>query len=177
MHLRHYDHDGRARFVTFCTYKRIPLLTNNTFRKAVLETVCFVSSEFKLHLLGYVLMPEHVHLVIVPPEEVKLGSVVGEIKRQSALWIHDLLQKQGGMLMDQMTIIRDGVPRFVLWQRRCYDHNCRTEQDVWEKVNYCHNNPVKRGLAKSPERWEWASYRYYADGANVLLEINLAEEP
>jgi putative transposase len=176
MHLRHYDHDGRARFVTFCTHKRIPLLTNNTFRKAVLETICYVSSEFKLRLLGYVLMPEHVHVVIVPPEEVVLGDVVGEIKRQSALWIHDLLQKQGGPLMDQLTIIRNGVSRFVLWQRRCYDHNCRTEQDVWEKVNYCHNNPVKRGLVKSPERWEWSSYRYYADGTNALLEINLADE-
>jgi putative transposase len=176
MHLRHYDHDGRARFVTFCTHKRIPLLTNNTFRKAVLGTIRFVGSEFKLRLLGYVLMPEHVHLVLVPPEEVRLGGAVGEIKRQSALWIHDLLQKQGGMLMDQMTIIRDGVPRFVLWQRRCYDHNCHTEKDVWEKVNYCHNNPVKRGLVKSPERWEWSSYRYYADGTNALLEINLSEE-
>ena len=173
MNLRHYDHDGRARFVTFNTHRSTPLLTDAEFNQIVVDTLFSVCRTRQLRLLAYVVMPEHVHIVVVPPLTAKLGKIIGEMKFSSAMKIHNVLAARQSLLLSRMQVIRNGKTKFCLWQRRCYDRNCRTESEVWEKVNYCHTNPVKRRLVKNPEDWKWSSYSYYQQSDNVLLEIDV----
>jgi putative transposase len=125
-------------------------------------------------LLAYVIMPEHVHLVLWPPEAMALGTVVGEIKRCAAKETLSHLSKADGQVLDRLTVRRDSAERRVLWQRRCYDHNCRSETSVWEKVEYCHQNPVKRRLVHKAEDWEWSSYRWYKGDRDVPLQMDMA---
>jgi putative transposase len=172
MKLKHYDHDGRARFITFCTHKRIPVLTNTPFRKVIIGCLEEIRTRYKLHFLGYVIMPEHVHLVVVPPKELKLGFVIGELKRISAKRIHELLFRNNGDLIKRLTVSRNGQQRFALWQRRCLDHNCRSDESVWEKIEYCHNNPVTRGLVSKPDDWQWSSCRWYLGKQGVVLRMD-----
>jgi putative transposase len=174
MQLKHYDHDGRARFVTFSTHRRIPILTDRTINDIVVGAIFHVCNTYHLRLLAYVIMPEHVHLVVVPPLTAKLGPIIGEMKFSSAMRIHELLIARQSLLLERLLTVRNGVSKFCLWQRRCYDHNCRTVSSVWEKVNYCHDNPVKRGLVKSAEDWGWSSYSYYRRSDNALAEIDVA---
>jgi putative transposase len=174
MKLKHYDHDGRARFVTFCTHKRIPVLTNTPFRKIIVECLEEVRKNYNLRLLGYVIMPEHVHLVVVPPKELKFGPVIGELKHISAKRIHELLSGNTGDLIHRLTAMRNGRQRFALWQRRCFDHNCRSDESVWEKVEYCHNNPVTRGLVSKPDDWKWSSCRWYEGRQDAALRMDVA---
>jgi putative transposase len=134
-----------------------------------------IRNSHNLILLGYVVMPEHVHLVVVPPIEAKLGTIIGELKRMSSKRIHDILASQKSPLLEKFHVIRHGVGKFALWQIRCYDHNCRTPESIWEKVNYCHNNPVKRGLVGGPENWEWSSYRWYSGKRKGCLKINVEQ--
>jgi putative transposase len=173
MQLKHYDHDGRARFVTFNTHRRIPVLMDHSINDIVVEAIFQVSRERQFRLLAYVIMPEHVHLVVVPPLSAKLGPIVGEIKFSSAMRIHELLASRKSPLLDRLCATRNGISKFCLWQRRCYDHNCRTESSVWEKVNYCHTNPVKRGLVEGPEDWRWSSYEYYRREESALVDISV----
>ena len=119
-------------------------------------------------------MPDHIHLVVVPPEEVELGPIIGELRRITARDIHKLLKGSQSDLSGELLIRRDGKERMAVWQRRCFDHNCRTEESVWEKVNYCHNNPVRRGFVRQAADWQWSSYGYYATSDNVLFEIDAA---
>ena len=149
MKLRHYDNDGRARFVTFCTHRRLPLLTNRSFRGIVVKSIDEVRSVHGFALLGYVIMPEHVYLVLWPPEVMDVGRVVGEIKRRSAIEMLSVLSRAESQVLDRLAVRRDSIERRVIWQRRCYDHNCRSESSVWEKAEYCHQNPVKRGLVRN----------------------------
>jgi putative transposase len=76
MNLRHYDHDGRARFVTFCTHRRLPLLSTNAFRKIITDCLGELRREYQFRLIAYVIMPEHVHPIIVPKEETALGEMI-----------------------------------------------------------------------------------------------------
>jgi putative transposase len=172
MKLRHYDHDGRARFVTFCTHRRIPLLTDNRFRRTIVAGIDKMRKEFHFRLVAYVIMPEHVHLVIIPQEEMVLGKVIGELKKRTAMEIHTILLTTGSPILDKLKVSRNGAKRFALWQKRCYDHNCRSETSVLEKVKYCHENPVKRGLVHSPSDWEWSSCRWYEGNGDAVLEID-----
>jgi len=105
-------------------------------------------------------MPEHVHLVLFPSEGMKLGLVIREIKSRSAK-----------RFFEGSGIGPPGAKR-VFWQRRCYDHNCRSVETVRQKVRYCHKNPVTRGLVTSPSDWEWSSYNWYHGVANVPLRMD-----
>ncbi len=172
MKLKHSDHDGRARFITFCTHKRIPVLTNTSFRKVIVKCLEKVRESYELRLLGYVIMPEHVHLVVVPPKELKLGPVIGELKHISAKRIHELLHAKNGDLIKRLIVTRNGRQQFALWQRRCFDHNCRSDESVWVKIEYCHNNPVTRELVARAEDWPWSSCGWYKGKRCVVLKMD-----
>lgn len=161
MRFRHFDGDGRARFVTFSTHRQLPVLTNHAFRQELANCIDTVWATYQFHLIGYVFIPEHVHLVLIPAENTNVGEIIGEIKRQSAGAIHRLLNSHAAGGLSALYTVRNGQSRFVLWKRRCYDHNYRSIESVWQKVNYCHNNPVKRKLVTAPEDWRWSSCRWY----------------
>ena len=63
----------------------------------------------------------------------------------------------------------------VFWQKRCYDHNCRTLETTLEKISYCHNNPVRRGLVAEPGDWRWSSYNCYQGVEDVPLTVDRFE--
>jgi putative transposase len=158
--LRHYDNLGTARFVTFSCYYRLPSLSHVGAKEIVIEELDHARAKHGVQILGYVLMPDHVHLVLLPPEGMKLGLVVREIKSRSARRYFATTQ-----------IGPSGGTR-VFWQRRCYDHNCRTPDTVREKIQYCHNNPVSRGLVSEPSDWEWSSYNWYQGRRDVPLILD-----
>jgi putative transposase len=106
-----------------------------------------------MFITGYVIMPEHVHLLVGEPECGKLSVAIQMLKQNVA--------RQLGIAGNQ--------PRF--WQRRYYDFNVWTEAKRIEKLRYLHRNPVTRGLVARPEDWEWSSFRHWATGAEGIVEI------
>ena len=117
----------------------------------------------KFRLLAYVIMPEHVHMVIHPPDGMPMGLVVREIKSCSARRFFKVER-----------IGRPGEKR-VFWQKRCYDHNCRSLEKTIEKIRYCHNNPARRGLVRDPGAWKWSSYNCYHGVNDVPLKVDVIE--
>jgi len=63
-------------------------------------------------------------------------------------------------------------PERSFWQARFYDFNVWSERKRVEKLRYMHRNPVKRGLAESPEQWRWSSYRHYFLGEAGAVQVN-----
>lgn len=163
--LRHFDHLGTARFVTFICYRRHRYLDDSFARRTVIAELSSLREEHQIKILGYVIMPEHVHLVLWPPDEVRLGPVIGQLKGRISKKILSQHNRHGSVLKRN-----DGSP--AVWQRRCYDHNCRLPKIVIEKINYCHNNPVTRRLSKTPDDWAWSSSRWYSAQGEVMLEID-----
>ena len=120
-------------------------------------------------MYGYVIMPEHVHLVLHPPDNLKLGPMIGRVKSQSA----GRIITEGLMKLPRACrLVRDGSERRVFWQPRCYDHNCRTPERGIEKINYCHKNPVVRGFVGEPGQWRWSSYNWYMGETDVPLAMD-----
>lgn len=172
MKLRHYDFDGRPRFITFRTHRGLPLLADDKIRAVICRTIDQARRNKQFRLLAYVIMPEHVHLVIQPGEATNVGTTIGELKRLAAIDLHQILANRKSAYLPRLTVIRNRTPRFVFWQRRCYDHNCRTQEALWEKVNYCHNNPVKRKLVAAPDEWKWSSSRWYVGFDDIPLKMD-----
>jgi putative transposase len=160
--LRHYDNLGTARFVTFSTYRRGEYLVEPEAPELLIRYLKDARVKHAIKFLGYVIMPDHIHLVLLPPDGTKLGLVVAEIKSRTA--------------REYFAIFGSGLdgPR-VFWQKRCYDHNCRTIDTVREKIVYCHANPVKRGLVQDPADYPWSSYNWYDGRRDVPFEMDAYE--
>ena len=167
--LRHYNHLNTARFVTFSCYRRHKLLTSPSVVDLFLEVLQAIRDQHALRIFGYVVMPEHVHPVLHPPESLKLGPVIGELKSKSASGI---ISRKLVALPGDCRVFRNKRERWAFWQPRCYDHNCRTRETVLEKINYCHTNPVTRGLVSESGRWRWSSYNWYTGIPDVPLVMD-----
>jgi len=129
----------------------------------LVESIQNARIKYGFLILGYVIMPEHVHIVILPIDGTPIGKVVGEIKSFTARnWF-----SENPFNMHKV--------KGVFWQRRCHDHNCRTSNAVKEKITYCHMNPVRKGYVEKPEDWIWSSYNWYLGEENVPLEMDVIE--
>ncbi len=163
--LRHFDNLGTARFITFSCYRRRKYLSDEANVLILFDQLSTLRSKYSIKILGYVVMPDHVHLVLLPPDGLKLGVLIGQLKGRSARAIIGL--------RNDISLRSNGQP--AVWQRRCYDHNCRTQEIVIEKIRYCHTNPVKSGLVRVPGDWPWSSFRWYNGDRSRLLEIDEIE--
>lgn len=147
-----YQHSGGFHFVTFSCYERQPLLMKKGACAVFEQYLEAVRQRYGLVVAGYVLMPEHVHLLVGEPRRSSLSVALQVLKQQTS---RKLKQR--------------GEAQF--WQRRYYDFNVRDDGKRVEKLRYMHRNPVKRGLVERPEDWAWSSFRHYATGEVGVVEI------
>lgn len=153
--LTRYQQCGCFHFVTFSCHRRQPLLGNpNAYAVFELELEA-VRVRHGFVVAGYVLMPEHVHLLVGEPGLSSLSVALQVLK-----------QKASRKLKER------GEAHF--WQRRYYDFNVWSDEKRIEKLRYMHRNPVARGLVAKPEDWPWSSFRHYATGVEgtVVIESN-----
>jgi putative transposase len=123
---------------------------------------------YEFVVVGYVVMPEHVHLLISEAEKGDPSRVVQAIKQGLAR--HVLRPWRRRRQRAQQSLFVAG-PEHV-WQKRFYDFNVWSRHKRIEKLRYMHENPVRRGLVLEPEQWEWSSYRSYACGEAGGVKIN-----
>jgi len=123
-------------------------------------------------LVGYVVMPEHVHFLM--KEGVK-GNPSYVIKALKQCVSRDLRKPTIGPGGRSLAFTKRGeeLPRF--WQPRFYDFNVYTNEKKKEKLLYMHGNPVRRGLVRHPGMWRWSSYWFYERGEHGLVKIDPVE--
>ncbi|MGA8940112.1 MAG: transposase [Acidobacteriaceae bacterium] len=149
--LKRFQGDGDYHFITFSCYRRLPYLHNDTARILFEETLERVRRKHDFYLFGYVLMPEHIHLLMSEPKRLRLEDTMRVLKGETSK------QLKGD--------------RLQFWQRRYHDFNVLTHHKFVEKLRYAHRNPVKRGLVEKPEGWPWSSYHHYRTGEPGRVEI------
>jgi putative transposase len=119
-------------FVTFSCYSRAPRLGTPRARDTFEETLEDTRKWYGFYVAGYVVMPEHVHLLLTEPIRTKLSVALQMLKQNVARRLRE----------------PEASP---LWQPRYYDFNVWSYAKQTEKLRYIHRNPVRRGLVKSPE--------------------------
>jgi len=160
--LKRFQESGHTHFVTFSCYHRLKLLTPDP-SKCIFELALErVRSNFGLHVYGYVIMPEHVHLLLSEPERGLLADALKSLKQGVSRRL-----VAGAPVKPALT--GDFPEHF--WQKRYYDFNIRNYRQFVEKLRYIHRNPVKRGLCERPEDWHWSSFLQYSTGREGRVEI------
>ena len=117
-------------------------------------------------LVGFVFMPEHLHLLVFPTTPNPLiGLYLARIKQPFSKQIKAILVSQGSRLLSKLTVQeRPGKTCFRFWQEGPgFDRNLFSSEAISSSMEYIHNNPVSRGLCRCAVDWKWSSARYYLD--------------
>ena len=125
--------------------------------------------QYRFVVIGYVVMPEHIHLLITEPEIGTPSTVMQVLKQRTA---HALLPKRKRRDPRQRRLFGN-EPKRAFWQARFYDFNVWSTKKRVEKLRYMYNNPVKRGLVESPELWAWSSCRFYSFDEAGPVQVNV----
>jgi putative transposase len=168
--LPRYYGSGYSHFITTSCYQRRPLLGTPHARDLFLEVMEQIRQRHQFVVVGYVVMPEHVHLLFTEPERGNPSLVLAALKQNFAHRLLRELRVNSSTQTDALwtTPVAEGH----VWQRRFYDFVVFTEKKRVEKLRYMHLNPVRRGLVLKPEDWLWSSFRHYVYGECGLVVVN-----
>jgi putative transposase len=193
--LKRYYGQKHFHFVTFSCYRRLPLLAGEPARDLFVEELIRVRAECRFLLAGYVLMPNHVHLLMSEPAKGNPSTVLQMLKQRVSRKMRKRMEKAPPSKIEDGAPTRsvratrpptpglesrlnslesiDELPQF--WQSRFYDFNVYSHGKMREKLDYMHANPVTRGLVKHPQDWAWSSWSFYAKGEQGLLPIDFVD--
>jgi putative transposase len=149
--LKRFQQSGQTHFLTFSCYRRRALFTAAPSQRVFELGLERVRRSFGLCVYGYVVMLEHVHLLLSEP--------------------------QHSTLADALKSLKQGVSRRLMGeaehfgQKRYYDFNIRNHRQLVERLRYLHRNPVQRRWCERAEDWEWSSFRQSATGGAGRVEI------
>lgn len=150
--LTRYYGAGDLHFITFSCYRRHPLLGSARRRDLLLKVLEQVRRRYQFVVVGYVVMPEHVHLLISEPERKNPSIVIQAIKLSFTRRVLGELRRRRDA---RQASLFEHAPRH-LWQARFYPFKVWTDRKRIEKLQYMHRNPVKRSLVASPEMCDGA---------------------
>jgi len=168
---------GDCHELTFSCYRRMPLLTNDIWRRMLAESLDRALLGYRFRLVAFVFMPEHVHLLVYPEgPEPRLDLLLKAIKRPFSTRIKRMLAEARSPLLERLTVReRPGVTAFRFWQEGGgYDRDLRTEAAVVAAIDYIHLNPVRRGLCDRTTRWKWSSAGFF-HGPDDFADPDLPE--
>jgi len=157
-------------FVTFSCYRRRPFLGTARARNRFVRILDEVRLRYAFALIGYVVMPEHVHLLIGEPGTGNPSKVLQVLKQRVSRALRG--KRIGSSKQLRLPFASAEEKSLAFWQRRFYDFNVWSEKKVREKLIYMHRNPVARKLVLHPQDWPWSSWSHYAKGERGLIEID-----
>ena len=165
--LKRYYGQGDLHFVTFSCYRRLRLLGARRARTAFVKELGRAREKYGFQLLGYVVIPEHVHLLISEPRKGTPSTVLQMLKQRMARNVRRRKKIVGNGQLAFGFTREEAEPR-AFWQARFYDFNVYSEGKRKEKLNYMHANPEIRGLVKHPKDWLWSSWSFLLSGRGVV---------
>ena len=141
--LRRFYGRGDLHFITFSCYRRRSLLGTARARRNFAKILDQVRTRHCFQLIGYVVMPEDVHLLISEPENSNPSKALQVLKQKVSRALRRRPRKpSAAQLPLPFAVSRNDAPAF--WQRRFYDFNVWSGKKVKEKLEYMHRNPVQR---------------------------------
>lgn len=173
--MRRREIPGQTRFLTFSCYRRLKLFSNPRIAGVFADALAIGRRKFGFDLYAWVVMPEHVHLLLRPHDGVMAGRALRFIKKSVSERVIARWRALHAPILARVTT-SDGRPRF--WQPGGgFDRNVRDEGEFSRHVLYIHQNPVERGLVTRAEEWRWSSVRWWMGQRGNPREIEIECDP
>lgn len=174
MNMPHFQIEGHVYFITSVVYNRLPLFTRSTYVTRLIDSLNFYRYQLPFRLLGFVIMPDHVHLLIWPEGTASVSDFMRDFKRFTArrLIIQATVESSPWAVAFQHAGQATGRSDRKVWQDGYWDQNVYSSTFMHQKLHYIHRNPVRAGLVEAPGDYPYSSFRNYMLDDESLIEID-----
>ena len=169
------DNKNKIHFLTFTTIEWIDIFTKQEYFDLIINTFKHCQKNQGLLLYGFVIMTNHIHCLVSAKENYSLEDIVASFKKFTTSQIKELLEKDNRKYLS--ALIKSSFAKkknnfFQIWQRENYPEIIESEKFFLQKLNYIHNNPVKKGYVIKPEDWLYSSARNYLLNDNSVIVVD-----
>lgn len=175
MRLPHIYLEGYIYYITIVVYDRLPLFIQSSYIIPLYDSLNYYRYQHNFKLLGYVIMPDHLHLLIWPEGESTVGDVMRDFKTFTAKRLIRQAQVENNQpLLTAFVKAGEASQRspHKVWQDDYWDKLVSTKRFIRQKLNYMHRNPVKQGLVEEPQDYIHSSYRSYVYGEEWPIVVD-----
>jgi len=162
-------------YITTVVYNRLPIFTAANYVIAVIDSLNFYRYKQQYKILGYVIMPDHLHLLIWLQGMSTISDVMRDLKKFTAVRIirqAEVEGKQEWLAAFKQAGTKTGRSQNKVWQDSFWDKIIYSDKLCRQKLNYIHRNPVRAGLVESIEAYPYSSYRSYVNDDDSLILID-----
>ncbi len=179
--LRRHDEHGHTHFLTISCYRRLQFFRHDSVKQSFVDGMRRTRDKLAVRWIGFVVMPEHVHLLFFPQPPssdttIPVSAVLQHLKqyvgRCGKEALRDVWRAHRGLGSWALDAWAKGDGAKPFWKTRAYDFNVTTQETLLTKLDYVHKNPITRGLVDRAEDWIWSSYRYYGSGDDSLIRMD-----
>ncbi len=153
------DEPNTFHYVTTVTFKRIPVFRSDHACELFVQSLAETRQHCDFKLIGYVVMPDHVHLILNPRIKT-ISEVIGRLKSSSARVILDWLRQakhSASLGKLQLEPPQSRAHTHALWQKGFSSIDLWSPRFILQKLSYVHLNPVRAQLCDHPAKWKWSS--------------------
>lgn len=166
------DADG-VYFLTMTAIEWLPIFIQPAACEVLIESLEFCRVNKGLRIHAYVIMDNHLHLIASGPD---LPGTVRAFKGFTARRIVQLAQASGReWLLNQFEyhkLRHRSASTHQVWQEGAHPQLIQGDAMWWQKVEYIHNNPVRRGWVELPEHWRYSSASEFVLGKASVLAVD-----
>jgi putative transposase len=170
------EDDAAPYFITTTTVGWLPLFANPEIAAQIINSLKYLISKGRINLIAYVIMENHVHLVASAKD---ISGEIAKFKSYTARCCIDYYlstqRKSVLTLLSEHKQDHKSGRDFQFWQEGSHPQRIISDDMLQQKIDYIHQNPVKRGYVDLPEHWRYSSAKDYL-GQPGLLPICLFYE-
>ena len=172
---KRYRIEGSIFYITSNIYDRIRIFTRPSFTIPIIDSLNYYRYQYHCKLIGYVVMPDHIHLLIWPTAEKVITDFMRDFKRFTSGRITRQAKVEGKTeWIKRFEEVGTETQRaeYKVWQDSFWEQSIYTEAFLRQKLNYLHLNPVRAGLCASADDYLYSSYRNYYQDDQRIIEID-----
>ena len=163
-------------YVTAVAFNRVPVFRSDQACSLFIDALATTREKEPFKLIGYVVMPDHFHL-LANPLNLDISILVGRLKGRAASSILGWLRAEA----HSISLAKLALPRSLksgqthaLWMKEFSAVDIWSRKFIRQKLHYIHMNPVRAGLCDHPAKWRWSSYHAYLphEAGSVPIEVD-----
>ncbi len=163
-----YKTEHRIHYVTSSVHKHLPVFDNHKCASELFSILGFYRNNNRFRLYGYVIMPNHFHLLLEIAENDEISSLMRDIKKYYSYRFKTVLCRELGYPLSNFR--KDDSYHF--WETGFDEVTIINEKTFYSKLNYIHNNPVRAGLSDSPQEYPYSSAPFYFGKSKPIFPID-----
>ena len=168
--------DETSYYYSTCTIiDWLPVFQSDSYFQVIIDSLNYCRIHKGLFLLAYVIMPTHLHLVTSNEENTTLSDIMRDFRQFTSRNIRKLLEADGRRaFLDIFHHAAEGRPQqeFKVWSDDFHPVALKSEQWIKQKIDYIHNNPVRKGFLELPEYWKYSSARNWLLDDETIIKVD-----